>query len=154
MKTPVAIFFYRRPEMVAGLLEILRGPQPKRVWLIADGPQEESPAERALCYKARQVAEESIRWPCEVRRVYAETNLGLKQRFESGLDVLFMEESEAIILEEDCHPESDFFPFCVEMLDRYREEPRVGGISGNCFLPRRHALETDYFFSRYLHIWG
>jgi hypothetical protein len=150
----IAIFIYRRPDLVAGLLNRLRHHRPEKVWLIADGPKKVKPEETEYCIQARQTAEKLIDWPCEVRRVYAETNLGLKQRFESGLDALFMEESEAIILEEDCHPESDFFPFCVEMLDRYREEPRVGGISGNCFLPRRHALETDYFFSRYLHIWG
>jgi len=154
MKTTVAIFFYRRPEMVAALIGILRHHRPPRIWLIADGPREGSMHEKELCLEARKVADTAIDWPCEIRRVYAETHLGLRQRFESGLDELFSKESEAIILEEDCHPLPDFFPFCEEMLARYRREVRVGGVSGNCFLPRRQAVEADYFFSRYLHIWG
>jgi len=139
---------------VAGLLNILRDHRPAKIWLIADGPKEGRPEETDLCRQARQTAEKLTNWPCEVRKVYAETNLGLKQRFESGLDVLFSEESEAIILEEDCHPLLDFIPFCEAMLARYRQEPKVGGISGNCFLPTGARVQGDYFFSRYLHIWG
>lgn len=40
------------------------------------------------------------------------------------------------------------------MLDRYRHEPRVAGISGTCFLPASIKTKQQYFFSRYLHIWG
>lgn len=136
------------------LLTQLKPARPERIWLIADGPKRERPEEAELCRKARQAAEESLDWPCEVRKVYADTNLGLRPRFESGLDALFAEESEAVILEEDCHPLPDFLPFCEEMLARYRQEPKVGGISGNCFLPTGAKVQGDYFFSRYLHIWG
>jgi hypothetical protein len=58
------------------------------------------------------------------------------------------------LLEEDCHPIPAFFGFCSEMLARYRNEPQVAAISGNCFLPQAARPEGDYFFSRYLHIWG
>jgi len=150
----IAVFLYRRPELVQGLIARIRHQRPERIWLIADGPKDGKPEEAELCRQARQAAEEGLDWPCEVRKVYAHTNLGLKQRFESGLDALFSEESEAVILEEDCQPLQDFLPFCEEMLARYREEPRVGAISGNCFLPTGINLTADYFFSRYLHIWG
>jgi hypothetical protein len=40
------------------------------------------------------------------------------------------------------------------MLEQYREESRVAAISGNCFLPQKTILKTEYYFSRYLHIWG
>ncbi|NBR70660.1 MAG: methyltransferase type 11 [Proteobacteria bacterium] len=80
--------------------------------------------------------------------------MGLKKRIETGLDQVFELEEAAVILEEDCHPTPDFFPFCAEMLARYRDEPKVAGISGNCFLPLNAEIKTDYFFSRYLHIWG
>jgi len=73
---------------------------------------------------------------------------------ETGLDALFFEEKEAVILEEDCHPTADFLPFCAEMLARYRENPNLAGIAGNCFLPRQATLSSSYVYSRFLHIWG
>jgi len=149
---PVAVFLYRRPSLVRGLIEILQRVKPASVWLIADGPKDNR--ERGLCAEARTEAEGAITWPCEVQRVYADTNLGLKNRIETGLDAVFAREEQAIILEEDCHPTPDFFPFCEAMLEKYRREPKVGAVSGNCFLPKTKTLTTDYYFSRYLHIWG
>ena len=40
------------------------------------------------------------------------------------------------------------------MLEKYRNNRRIGAISGNCFLPKETVLTTDYYFSHYLHIWG
>lgn len=152
MKFAVVVFLYRRPALVRELLLILREQKPKRVWLVADGPKDG--AEKVLCEEARRQAEGAINWPCEVRRLYAERNLGLKERIETGLDAVFAQEEQALILEEDCHPTSDFFPFCEAMLEKYRNDRRIGAISGNCFLPKEIALTTDYYFSHYLHIWG
>lgn len=89
MKTPVALFFYRRPSLVAGLIKSLQIHRPEKLWLVADGPKEDVPSEKAVCREARTVAENSISWPCEIHRVYASTNLGLNKRIESGLDELF-----------------------------------------------------------------
>ena len=152
MQTPLAIFLYRRPALVRDLLARIRGNQPAKLWLIADGPKNDGEADD--CRQTRQTAEQSVDWNCEVVRVYSETNLGLRNRLESGLNALFSRERSAIVLEEDCHPTADFFPFCEQMLGRYQNESRVGGISGNCFLPAEAAVPGDYFFSRYLHVWG
>jgi len=78
----------------------------------------------------------------------------LKKRIETGLDQVFELEEAAVVLEEDCHPTPNFFLFCEAMLEKYRNEPKVGAISGNCFLPKKQVLATDYYFSRYAHIWG
>lgn len=152
---PIVLLIYRRPGLVRTLLQILRKERPQRLWIVADGPSEKGGSEEAAaCQSARQEAESGVLWPCEVRKVYAEKNLGLRTRVETGLDAVFAEETQAIVLEDDCHPREEFFPFCRAMLDRYRDDPRVGGISGSCFLPRELPLAADYFFSRYLHIWG
>ena len=152
MNTPVVIFLYRRPAHVNELLVRLQLVRPARVWLVADGPKDTT--EKNLCEQARQAAEGGISWPCKIERFYADTNLGLKKRIETGLDQVFEHEEEAIILEEDCHPTPNFFLFCEAMLEKYRNEPKVGAISGNCFLPKKQLVATDYYFSRYVHIWG
>lgn len=149
---PLVIFLYRRPRLVGELMAVLKSVRPLKIWLVADGPKNSSEVE--LCQQARSEAETAIRWPCEVRRVYADANLGLKKRIETGLDQVFEIEEAAVILEEDCHPTPNFFLFCEAMLEKYRNEPKVGAISGNCFLPKKQVLATDYYFSRYVHIWG
>lgn len=154
MKTPVAVFFYRRPHLVAGLLEALRVHRPQKIWLISDGPKEGHPGDARLCQKTRSTVEKMINWPCDLNRVYAKRNLGLHKRFESGLDAIFSREPKAILLEEDCHPTPDFIPFCEELLNAYQNEKKVAGISGNCFLRASAQVQSSYFYSKYLHIWG
>ena len=152
---PVAILVYRRPALVEGLMRALEKARPRRLWILADGPRGDRGMEEAeLCRATRKVAEEGVTWECEVRKVYAENNLGLKKGVETGLTALFKMEEKAIVLEEDCHPVPEFFRFCSEMLMRYRNETQVAAISGNCCLPQAARPEGDYFFSRYLHIWG
>lgn len=73
---------------------------------------------------------------------------------ESGLDWVFSRTEEAVILEDDCLPDPSFFRFCGELLERYRDEPRLMAISGNSFQPRLGRGSTSYRFSRYPLIWG
>jgi len=152
LSSPVAIFIYRRGILAAGVMEVIRRAKPSRLWIIADGPK--GSWEEEGVKDCRQRVESGVDWSCEIRKVYSSTNLGLRQRMETGLDTVFSQEDQAILLEEDCSPTEDFFPFCEGLLDRYRPEVNVGGISGNCFLPVSAGIHTDYFFSRYLHIWG
>ena len=143
---------YRRPLLVRQLVKKLEQTRPKKIWLFADGPK--NPQEQSFVELARRAAEQEITWFCDVRRVYSTVNLGLRRRLETGLDLVFSCDPEAMIFEEDCHPTREFFPFCEEMLSRYRDEARVGCISGGCFLPKETETNTDYYFSRYSHIWG
>ena len=152
---PVVIFIHQRAELVRGLMERIKIHTPEKMWIIADGPKSDVGAEaKDLCIEARREAEHGVRWPCKVRRVYADINLGLRARIETGLDAVFRVEEEAILLEEDCHPGPDFFPFCREMLHRYRTNTLVGCVSGNCYLPIKANLDSSYFYSRYPQIWG
>jgi hypothetical protein len=80
--------------------------------------------------------------------------MGCKVRVASGIDWVFNQVEEAIILEDDCLPEQSFFRFCEELLDRYRSDLRVGMISGDNFQFGRRENQDSYYFSKYMHIWG
>jgi hypothetical protein len=153
VQTPVALILFNRPDTTARLVAILREVRPATVLAIADGPREEHPEDRARCEAAR-LAIEQIDWPCELSTNYSEQNLGLKRRVETGLDWVFSRVPAAIILEDDCIPDPSFFPFCTAMLERYRNEERVMGVSGNNLLFSQYAATHSYYFSRYPHIWG
>ena len=80
--------------------------------------------------------------------------MGCKNRVSSGIDWVFDQVSEAIILEDDCLPDPTFFRFCQEMMERYRDDQRIGMISGDNFQFDRRRNNDSYYFSKYVHVWG
>jgi hypothetical protein len=84
----------------------------------------------------------------------ADENLGCRRRLSSGLDWVFDQCSEAIVLEDDCLPGSSFFTFCTAMLHRYRDDSRVMHVSGDNFQDGNRRGSGTYFFSRYSLSWG
>lgn len=148
---PAAFLIYRRPDVTRRVFAAIAAARPRRLYVIADGPRDES--EAARCAATRAIIEE-VDWPCEVFTNYAQTNLGLKRRVSSGLDWVFAHEEQAIILEDDCLPDPTFFRFCAELLERYRDDERVMQIAGVNFFRDMYRPQASYFFSGYMHIWG
>lgn len=153
LETPVAFFIFNRPEPTAKVFEQIRAARPPKLLIIADGPRPDRAGEAQRCAQARSVAQQ-VDWPCEVETEFSEVNLGCRRRVASGIDWVFSREPEAIILEDDCLPHPSFFRFCAELLDRYREDPRVGTIRGTLHHPMDIAGEASYYFSRDVSIWG
>ena len=81
-------------------------------------------------------------------------NSGLKQRVVSGLEWVFNDFEEAIILEDDCLPDPTFFNFCQELLSRYRDDDRIVAVSGNNFQNGHVRTPYSYYFSKFFHCWG
>jgi hypothetical protein len=152
-RTPILFLVFNRPELTRKVFETVRTYRPPRFYIAADGPRPEVPAEWRLCAETRSVAER-IDWECDVRTLFRDQNLGCGTAVSEAITWFFEQEEEGIILEDDCLPDASFFKFCEEMLDRYRNEPRVGSISGNNFLPRALLMEQPYGFSKYVQIWG
>jgi hypothetical protein len=121
--------------------------------VIADGPRNDHPGEQDLCRQVREIVRQ-VDWPCEVLTNFSDVNLGCRERIISGLDWAFSLVEEAIILEDDCLPDPSFFPFCRELLEKYRGDSRFGMISGNNFAGVPLRTGYSYYFSRMAHIWG
>jgi hypothetical protein len=152
MATPIAFFIFRRPEPTSRVFEQIRRQKPAQLIVIADGPREGNASELELTTAARAVVE-TIDWPCEVTRIYSETNLGLRERILTGLDEVFERVDQAIILEDDCLPNSSFFDFCSQMLRKYIETESVALVAGSNLAPYGNG-KADYFFSHTTFIWG
>ncbi len=155
LRTPVAFIIFNRPEVTERVFAAIRAARPPRLFLIADGPRPNVPSDTACCAAAREVVAQ-IDWPCQVSRKFAEGNLGLRRNVSEGLDWVFAQTEEAIILEDDCLPDPSFFPFCDELLERYRDDATVGMICGTNLAPRQIIADSvaSYYFSRYCYIWG
>jgi hypothetical protein len=123
------------------------------LFLVADGPRAGHASDAERCAEARAIVER-VDWDCEIRKNYSDINLGCRKRVSSGLDWIFSEVEEAIILEDDCLPHPTFFQFCEELLQKYRDDDRIGHIGGVNFQFGRKTTPYSYYFSRYTHIWG
>ena len=153
MDIPVALFFYRRPRILERVFQSIRDARPRRLLLIADGPRPDADEEeRHAVEKCRRLVEK-IDWPCEVSTEYAAANLGCRNRLRSGLDWVFDTVEEAIILEDDCLPHPDFFPYCAHYLDRFRDDPRVLSLCGLNPLPVEEK-RPPCTYSHYFHATG
>jgi hypothetical protein len=153
LSTPVALLVFNRPVETARVFEAIREAQPQQLLVIADGPRSNRSGESKLCEEVRLIVEQ-VDWPCEVLRNYSENNIGCKLRVSSGLDWVFNQVEEAIILEDDCLPEQSFFRFCQEMLNQYRYEVSVMSICGSNLLERWKDDLQSYHFSHYGGVWG
>lgn len=152
MDTPVAFLIFNRPETTRRVFREIARARPRRLLVVADGARDSAEAER--CAATRAVVAE-VDWDCEVLTNYSDTNMGCKRRVSSGLDWVFDNCEEAIILEDDCIPHPSFFPFCEELLARYRDDERVAMICGNNFQRgRRRSPPDSYFFVRHVTVWG
>lgn len=144
---------FRRPDTTARVLDAIRAARPSLLLVVADGPRPDRPDDAAACAATRALIG-GIDWPCEVRREFATVNMGCRRRVASGLAWVFGQVPEAIILEDDCVPDQTFFPFCDELLERYRDDPRVAQVSGANNQKGRRRGKHSYFFSRYHNVWG
>jgi hypothetical protein len=95
-----------------------------------------------------------IDWECEVKTLFRDENAGCGRAVSEAITWFFREEEEGIILEDDCLPDPSFFPFCREMLFRFRDVPEVASVSGDNFFPPALHSSQPYHFSKYAQIWG
>jgi hypothetical protein len=151
LDSPIALFLFNRPMMTAAVFERIARARPRRLLLVADGPKDES--ENAVCEAARAVVER-VDWDCQVLRNYSDSNLGCRVRVASGLDWVFQECDQAIILEDDCVPCESFFHFCHDLLLHYRDDRRIMHVGGNNHQPAGWKCQDGYYFSKFPHIWG
>lgn len=152
VRTVIALVIFRRPETTARVLRALQGIEISRLYVIADGPRQNKIGEAELVEATRKLVDE-IDWNCEVVKIYSDTNLGLRERVMSGLDEVFSREESAIILEDDCLPNSDFFAFSNELLEKYASNESVALVSGNNFASKP-TMADSYYFSSHANIWG
>ncbi len=153
LDVPVVLILFNRPETTRRVFEQIALARPRRLYLIADGPRKGYPADPEDCERARQVAQ-AVDWDCDLKVDFSAENLGLKRRVISGLNRVFSQEEQAIILEDDCVPDPSFFRFCQELLARYQDADQVMMIAGTNYQFGRRQEPYSYYFSIYTHIWG
>jgi hypothetical protein len=145
---------FNRTETTSRVLGEISRAAPRRFFVAVDGPREGNAEDQKKCTEVLEAIRNGIDWKCDVEYLIRENNLGCGRAPASAISWFFDNVEDGIILEDDCLPVPQFFPFCTSVLKRYREEPRVAHIGGfNCQFGKMRG-KASYYFSRYFHCWG
>ena len=152
--TPILLIVWRRPHNAKQTIDAIRMAAPSRMFVACDGPNLGRPGEAEKVQATRALIDREIDWPCTIERRYSDINQGCRLAVSSAITWFFEHTEGGIILEDDCVPHPDFFPYCAELLARYRDNPRIWCISGDNSAGIRLTGDWSYGFIRTPLIWG
>lgn len=153
MKSAVLLIIFKREETTRRVFNRIREAHPPRLYIAADGPRPNHIGEREACERTRKVVSD-IDWPCEVYHLYRDENMGCGQCMSSAISWFFEHEEQGIIIEDDILPHIDFFRYCDEMLERYKDDSRVQMVAGCNYFYDGYQSATPYYLSVFACIWG
>ncbi len=154
MQTLVLLLTFNRPDTTAKVMAEVAAARPTKLFIASDGPRTDHPEDKKLVAETRRVVKEAISWECEVHTLFRDDNQGVKTGVVGAIDWFFDHVDEGIVLEDDCVPHSDFFPYCEELLEKYRDDERVWAIQGDNSAKARLSGTASYGFIPYALIWG
>lgn len=152
LQTPVLFLVFNRPDTTARVFEAIRKARPERLYVAADAPREGKPGEAERVAQVREIAT-AVDWPCELKTLFREKNLGCKYAVSGAISWFFEHEPAGIILEDDCLPSASFFWFCQDMLKRYQDDDEIMAVTGTN-ITSGLTFDSSYFFSNYALMWG
>jgi hypothetical protein len=153
MKTAILLMIFNRPQTTEKVFQAIREAKPPKLYVAADGYRKNKQGEREKCEEARRIATQ-VDWDCEVKTLFRDENLGCGKAVSNAVSWFFQNEEEGIVLEDDVLPHPDFFPYCEELLEKYRNVDDIKFISGRNYLFGEKVNDDSYYFSAFNHVWG
>ena len=98
-RTPVLFLVFNRPDTTQRVFEAIREAQPPRLYIAADGARTDRPGESQIVEEVRKIASD-VDWPCDVKTLFREQNLGCKYAVSGAITWFFEHEEQGIILED------------------------------------------------------
>jgi len=149
---PVALFAYRRPQHLERTIEALRANPEARetaLYVFSDAPKDASAAAgveqvRGLLGRINGFA--------SVQCLLRAENFGLARNITNGVSEVLGLHDTVIVVEDDIVVSPFFLRFMNDALSCYRDEARVGNISGYCYPVAGSAPEA--YFIRGADCWG
>jgi len=152
--TPILLITWKRPKETLRVIDAMKGLKPSKLYISSDGPRLNFPDESKKVNDTREIIKNNINWEAEINTLYHEENQGCMKGVSTAISWFFNNVDEGIVLEDDCVPHPDFFSFCEELLEKYRDDKRIWCITGNNLQGNKWRGKSSYYFSRYNHCWG
>ncbi|GBR74727.1 capsular polysaccharide synthesis protein [Candidatus Termititenax aidoneus] len=153
-QTPVLFCVFNRLETTRRVFAVIQKIQPQYLYIAADGPRTGKSGEQEKAAAVRKFIMDNIDWECDTKTLFRTENLGCNQAITSALNWFFEQEEQGIILEDDCLPALSFFPYCAELLDRYKDNARIYHIAGYTPVEKKSDYAYSYHFTGTPNVWG
>ena len=150
---PILFVIFNRPDTTQRVFDEIRKQQPKYLYVAADGPRINRPEDENNCKLTREIIHQ-IDWDCNLNLLFRDANLGCGNAVYTAISWFFENVEMGIVLEDDCIPHSDFFPYCKELLFKYQKVEQIKWIAGNNCNIESKLSHASYYFSKYPHVWG
>lgn len=146
--TPILLVTFNRPEYTKRVLEVVMSAQPQDLYVFQDGAREGNDKDAVRCGEVREVIEALTSGRgSAIHTFYSGRNLGCGPGPAAALDWFFENEEMGIILEDDAVPHPDFFPYCEELLMRYKDDTSVAAIGSMKLEQEKKYGDGSYYFS-------
>ena len=155
MKQAILLILFNRKDKTKKLLDAVLKSNPEKLYVACDGPRTKDEKEKVD--GVRNLIED-VGYNGALYKRYQKSNLGCALHVSSAISWFFENEESGIILEDDCIPSVEFFHFMEKMLPRYRNDNRVGLVSGMPLFDLKSMREFNnsdsYIYSNFPNIWG
>jgi len=152
-ETPILFVIFNRPDVTQRVFDQIKLIEPTYLYVAADGPRREKKDDILKCKQTREIINQ-VDWPCELKTLFRDDNLGCGLGVCSAISWFFEQVEQGIILEDDCLPNVSFFQFCSELLEKYKEDESIYVISGTNMQNGIKRGKGSYYFSNYPVTWG
>lgn len=150
MNTSVLLITFNRPEHTRRVLEVIMAAMPKSLFVYQDGAREGNENDMVKCAEVRQMVSDLTKDTDVVLHTnYADRNLGCGAGPMTGISWFFSQVEMGIVMEDDCLPHPDFFGYCEELLEKYKNDEKVRFINATLY-DDRWQCDASYDFSHYM----
>ena len=149
---PIALFTYNRADKTQRVIEsLLKNAEAKYsdLFIFSDGPK--APEKKAGVEEKRKYIH-TISGFKSISIVEREKNWGLANSLIAGITEVINKYGKVIVVEDDLILSPYFLQFMNEGLEKYKDDDRVGTITG--FVPPIKDKLPETFFLKYFQCWG
>ncbi|MBR3565538.1 MAG: hypothetical protein IKN91_04300 [Paludibacteraceae bacterium] len=149
---PILLITFNRPTHTRKVLEAILAQQPANLYVFRDGAREGNETDKVKCAEIEKVVDEAVKQlsPQTVLHTnYQAVNLGCGAGPATAFKWFFDNVEYGITMEDDCLPHPDFFPYCEELLLRYKEQPQLAFVNATLYKNVWQCGDASYGFSHY-----
>ena len=145
---PVLFIIFKRKETALKSFEKIREVKPSKLYIAGDGARPGVSGEAEDVAETRKAVLAAVDWECDVKTRFLDHNMGCCMGVYTAINWLFENEEQGIIIEDDCVLRTCFFRFAEELLERYKDDARIGMIDAANYI-NKIKIPCSYGFSRF-----
>jgi hypothetical protein len=153
-KLALLIIAYLRPQNLENILKVAVNSGVTNIYISVDAPRVSTLENIELSHKVLQIAKEhKANSELSVNIYRREENVGCTPSVLSSCDWVFSQESDVIVLEDDCIPTEEFFDFCRSAIGQIQNNSNIWLACGTQITPSA-LINEQWLLSKYPLTWG